>query len=145
MFTSKGRADGLRESLQYSVQLNADEHSATAQDYAELLRVTSSFAPPSMELPSSRTTHHRHRRLVPALMAASGFAGLVLGNPLRNAACKALSIFSLCSDNSVLKNNVRNLLQSQDTFDQSFRRVQEVKYEIPRRTFKPYETSSMPV
>ena len=58
-------------------------------------------------------------------MAASGVVGLVLGNPIRNAACKALSIFSLCSDNSVLRNNVRNLLQRQATFEQSLHGVQE--------------------
>ena len=62
-------------------------------------------------------------------MAASGVAGLVLGNPIRYAACKALSIFSLCSDNSVLKNNVRNLLQRQAIFEESLHRVQEVNDE----------------
>ena len=62
-------------------------------------------------------------------MAASGVAGLVLGNPIRNAACKALTIFSLCSDNSVLKNKVRNLLQDQATFEKSLHCVQEAKDE----------------
>ena len=52
-----------------------------------------------------------------------------LGNPIRNAACKALSIFSLCSDNSVLKNNVRNLLQRQAIFEKSLHRVQEANDE----------------
>ena len=37
---------------------------------------------------------------------------------------QTLSIFSLCSDDSVWKNNVRNLLQHKDTFEQSLR-VQE--------------------
>ena len=49
---------------------------------------------------------------------------LALGNPTQNAACKAFSIFNLCSDNSVLKNNVRNLLQRQSTFEKSVHRVQ---------------------
>ena len=97
---------------------------AIAQDYAELLRVASSLAPPPMQPPSIGTPQHR-QRLVPALMAASGFAGLVLGNPIRNAACKALSIFSLCSDNSALKNNVRNLLQRQATFEKKLHSVQQ--------------------
>ena len=98
MYTFQDRTNGLRESIEYRVHLLAEERSAIAQDYAELLRVASSFAPPPREPPSIGTPHHR-RRLVPALMAASGVAGLVLGNPIRNAACKALSIFSLCSDN----------------------------------------------
>ena len=129
MYTSQDRANGLRESIEYCVHLLADERSAIAQDYAELLRVASSFAPPPMEPPSIGTPHHRQRRLVPALMAASGVAGLVLGNPIRNAACKAFSIFSLCSDNSALKKNVRNLLQRQATFEKSLHRVQQANDE----------------
>ena len=125
MYTSQDQANGLRESIEYRVHLLADERSAIAQDYAELLRVASPFAPPPMDTPSIGTPHHRQRRIVPALMAASGVAGLVLGNPIRNAACKALSIFSLCSDNSALKNNVRNLLQRQATFEKSLYRVQQ--------------------
>ena len=129
MYTSQDRADSLREDIEYRVHLLADERSAIAQDYAELLRVASSFTPPPMQPPSIGTPHHRQRRLVPALMAASGVAGLVLGNPIRNAACKALSIFSLCSDNSALKNNVRNLLQRQATFEKSLHRVQQANDE----------------
>ena len=129
MCTSQDRANGLRESIEYRVHLLADERSAIAQDYAELLRVASSFAPPPMQPPSIGTPHHRQRRLVPALMAASSVARFVLGNPIRNAACKALPIFSLCSDNSALKNNVRNLLQRQATFEKNLHRVQEANDE----------------
>ena len=103
MFTSQGRADGLREIVEHRVQLLADESSTIAQDYAELSQVAFlPFAQPRMEPPSLGTTHHRQRRPVPALMTASVVAGPVLGNPIRNAACKALSNFSLCSDNSLL-------------------------------------------
>ena len=129
MYTSQDRAKGFRESIEYRVHLLADERFAIGQDYAERLRVASSIAPPPMQPPSFATPPHRQRRPVPALMAASSVAGLVLGNPIRNAACKALSIFSLCSDNSVLKNNVRNLLQRQAFFEKSFHRVQEANDE----------------
>ena len=82
-----------------------------------------------MEPPFIGTPHYRQRRLVPALMGAYGVAGLVLSNPIQYAACKTLSIFSLCSDNSVLKNNVRNILQRQTTFEKSLHRVQEANDE----------------
>ena len=111
LYPWKVRADGLKETLEHRIQLLEKEQLAIADDYAELLRVASSFAAPPMDLNPSGSNHHRSKRLVPALMAASGVAGLVLGNPVRNAACKALSIFSLCSDNSGLKRNVQNLLQ----------------------------------
>ena len=51
MFNCKGQADVLRETIEYHVQLVADESSAIAQDYAKRLRVASSFAPPPMEPP----------------------------------------------------------------------------------------------
>ena len=129
MYTSQDRAHCLRESIEYGVHLLADERSAIAQDYVELLSVASSFAPPPMEPLSFGTPQHRQRRLVPAFLTASGVAGLVLGNPIRNAACKTLSVSSLCSDNSVLTDNVRNLLQRHATFEKSLHRVQEAKDE----------------
>ena len=58
MYTSQDRANGLRESIEYGVHLLADERSAIAQDYAELLRVASSLAPPPMQPPSIGTPHH---------------------------------------------------------------------------------------
>ena len=59
MYTSQDRSNGLRESIEYRVHLLAEERSDIAQDYAELLRVAASFAPPPMEPPSIGTPHHR--------------------------------------------------------------------------------------
>ena len=117
LYTTQERANGLRESIEYRVHLLADARSAIAQNYAELLRVASSFVPPATQPPSIGTPHHRQRRLVTALMAASGVAGFVLGNPIQKAAGKGLSIFSLRSDNSVLGNNVPILIQRKATFE----------------------------
>ena len=58
-------------------------------------------------------------------MAVSAFAGIVLGNTVRNSACKALPIFSLCTDNSGLKKTVHTLMQQQENFAQDLRRMQE--------------------
>ena len=59
MYTSQDRANGRRESIEYRVHLLADQCSAIAQDYAELLRVASSFAPGLIQPPSIGTPHHR--------------------------------------------------------------------------------------
>ena len=152
MYTSQDRANGLRGSIEYRVHLLADERSAIAQDYAELLRVASSFAPPPMQPPSIGTPHHRQRRPAQVLMATSGVAGLALGNPIRNDDCKVLSIFSLCSDNSILDSvyfSVRLPLPKVSTVSNkpmtrkfSFCPQNSL---IPRRALKPYETLSMPV
>ena len=109
MFTSQGGADGRRESFEYRVKLFAAQRSAIPLDYAEILHVASSSAPFPMEPPSIRATYQQQRRLFPALISASVVAGLVLGNLIRFAACKDLSIFSLFSDNCVLENIVRIL------------------------------------
>ena len=82
-----------------------------------------------MDLPFFGTTHHRQRRLFPAIMATSGVPGLLLGYPIQNAACKALFCFSLCRDNSGLKNVVRNLLQRQNSSEKTLLPVQEANDE----------------
>ena len=77
------------------------EQKAIADDHFELLRVAEFFAP----LPTTpykdkeQTGHSWQRRFIPALMAASGAAGLIIGNPKNDAASSALSICKLCSDN----------------------------------------------
>ena len=75
MYTSQDRDNGFQKSIDYRVHLLADERSAISQDYAELLRVASSFAPTPMQPPSIGNPHHRQQRLVPALVAASSVAG----------------------------------------------------------------------
>ena len=45
MYISQDQVEGLRKRIEYRVHLLADEQSAIAQDYAELLRVALSFAP----------------------------------------------------------------------------------------------------
>ena len=93
----------LAESIEYRVNLLLKEQKAIADDHVELLRVAEPFAPPHTKQNEDKeqTGHSRQRRLIPALMAASGAAGLILGNPLKDAACSALSIFKLCSDKKI--------------------------------------------
>ena len=90
----------LAESVEYCVSLLLKEQKAIADDHLEFLRAAESLAP----LPTKpnenneQTGDFRQRRLNLALMAASGAAGLFLGNPLEDATCSAFSIFKLCSD-----------------------------------------------
>ena len=126
MYTSQGRADGLRESIEYRVHLLPWMNVLLLHKNTPNLYVLDLHSPPPpMELPSFGTPHHWQRRLFSALVATSSVGGLVVGNPIRKAACKGFSIFSLCSDSSVSKKNVRNLLHLQATFEQSVHRVQE--------------------
>ena len=47
-----------------------------------------------------------------------------MGDPVKDAACSALSIFSLCSDNTELEADVENLLKQQTAFQKTLERVQ---------------------
>ena len=56
--------------------------------------------------------------------AAAGAAGLILGVPVKDAACSALSIFSLCSNNTELEADVDNMLRQQTVFQKTLERLQ---------------------
>ena len=63
----------------------------------QLVKIATSFVPPNIN--PKEQNNHRGRRAVGLIAAAAGAAGLVLGNPIKEAACSALSIFTLCNDN----------------------------------------------
>ena len=56
--------------------------------------------------------------------AVASDAGLVLGDTVKDAACSALSILSLCSDSTELEADVNSLLQHQTVFQETLERVQ---------------------
>ena len=88
------------------------DQKAIADDQLELLRVAQSFALPPRKQDENKgqTGHARHCKLIPALMAASGAAGLIFGNPSKDAACSSLSIYKLCTDNKSLKKDISSLM-----------------------------------
>ena len=117
---------GSVESIEYRVDLLLKEQKAIAGDHLELLRVVESVAPLPTKLNEDKehTRYFRQRRFIPALMAASGAAGLILGNPLKDAACSTLSILKLCSDNNDLKKDISTLMAQQNFFAEAMKTVQ---------------------
>ena len=117
---------GLAESIEYRVNLLLKEQKAIADDHLELLRVVESFAPlptkPNKD--KEQTGHSRHYRSLSALMAASGAAGLILGNPLKDATCSALSVFKLYSDKKDLKKDISNLKAQKNSFAEAMKILQ---------------------
>ena len=73
-------------------------------DRNRLVEIASSFLPQQSMLAGN--TGSRSRRAIGIIAAAAGAAGLILGDPVKDAACSALSIFSLCSDNTELEADV---------------------------------------
>ena len=87
-----------------------------------LVEIATSFLP-QQSMPAGNTGS-RSPRAIGLFAAAAGAAGLILGDPVKDAPCSALSIFSLCSDNRELEADVKNLLQQQTVFQKTLERVQ---------------------
>ena len=91
-------------------------------DRTRLVEIATSFLPQQSMLAGN--TGSRNPRAVGLIAAAAGAAGLILGDPVNDAECSVLSIFSLCSDNTELKADVENMLKQQTVFQKTLERVQ---------------------
>ena len=69
-------------------------------------------------------TGNRSPRAIALNAAAAGAAGLILGDPVKDSACSALSIFSFCSNKTELEADVNNLLQRHTVFQKTLEQVQ---------------------
>ena len=93
-----------------------------------LVEIATSFLPQQSMLAGERNI--RSRRAIGLIAAAAGAARLIYGDPVKDAACSALSIFSLCSDNTELAADVENMLKQQTVFQKTLERVQNRNDEI---------------
>ena len=85
------------------------EKAGAKADRDRIVEVSTSFLPQQSML--AVNTGSRSPRAFGLFAAAAGAAGLILGDPVKDAACSALSIFSVCSDKTELEADVDNLLQ----------------------------------
>ena len=58
----------------------------------------------------------RSKRAVGLIAAAAGAAGPVHGNPIKDAACSALSIFNPCTDNKDMEANLDHVMATEKQF-----------------------------
>ena len=91
-------------------------------DRNRLNEFANSFLPQQSMLAGN--TGSRSPRAIGLIAAAAGATGLILGDPVKDAACSALSISSSCSDKTELEADVDNLTQQQTVFQKSLERVQ---------------------
>ena len=71
----------------------------------------------------------RSKRIIGAVAALAAYAGLILGDPLKEAACTAVSIFNLCDDTSSLSQDVDQILKTQEETIATLQRVQSANDE----------------
>ena len=71
----------------------------------------------------------RSKRFIGAIAALAAGAGLILGDPLKEAACTVVSIFNLCDDTSSLSQDVDQILKTQEETIATLQRVQSANDE----------------
>ena len=88
-----------------------------------LSAIAESFFPPvaSLGTPRQRRSideeepHNRTRRLIGAVAALAAGTGFILGEPIKDAACNALSIFILCDSTEDLEREIDQVAKQQKT------------------------------
>ena len=95
--------------------------------------VAESFCPPESSSGTTRRRrsieedepHNRTRRLIGAVAALAAGTGFVLGEPIEDAACNALSIFNLCDSTEELDREIDEVTKQQKLQQQAFQTVQD--------------------
>ena len=111
----------LFDQLEQKISLLQKEINAAHTDQNQPVEVASTFLPPSLK-PDHGTA--RSKRVVGIIAAAAAAAGLVLGSPVKDTVCPALSIFNLCTDTKDLVDNVDHIMATQKQFQAVLDRVQ---------------------
>ena len=65
----------------------------------------------------------RSRSAIGASVAVAASAGLIMGKPIENAACNALSVFKLWKNNDALSRDVDTIMRKQNAIVKNLERV----------------------
>ena len=98
-----------------------------------LSAIAESFFPPTASLGTSRQRrstaeeepHNRTRRLIRKIAALAAGTGFILGEPIKDVACKELSIFNLCGSTEELERELAQVTKRQKAQQQAFQMVQD--------------------
>ena len=112
--------------------LKTEIHEAQSELNA-LSDIAESFFPPTASLGTSRQRrstadeepHNRTRRLIGAVAALAAGTGFILGEPIKDVACNALSIFNLCDSTEELERELDQVTKQQKIQQQAFQMVQD--------------------
>ena len=102
----------LKTQLKDRVKLIKLEVNQATYEQKKLAEVMKSFLPKQYQ--RDVATLPRSKRFIGAIAALAAGAGLILGDPLKEAACTAVSIFNLCNDTSSLSKDVDQILKMQE-------------------------------
>ena len=114
--------DLLTQQLENRIIMVKQEMSASFKDQNGLSEITKSFFPQIYR--TEEASIKRTRRFIGAVAAIGAGAGLILGDPIKDAACTALSIFKMCDDNSQLSWDIEAAMDTQRQSILTLQRVQ---------------------
>ena len=117
----------LMTQLKDRVELIKLEVKQATDEQGKLADVMKSFLPKQYQ--RNVATLPRSKRFIGAVAALAAGAGLILGDPLKEAACTAVSIFNLCDDTSRLSQDVDQILKTQEETIATLQRVQSANDE----------------
>ena len=95
--------------------------------------IAESFFPPVESLGTPRQSrsideeepHNRTRRLIGAVATLAAGTGFILGEPIKDAVCNALSFFNLCDSTEDLERELDQVTKQQKTQQKAFQTVQD--------------------
>ena len=96
--------------------------SASVKNQNGLSEITKSFLPQIHR--REEASVKRTRRFIGAVAAIGAGTGLILGDPIKDAACTALSIFNMCKNNSQLSRDIEAAMDTQQQTISTLQRVQ---------------------
>ena len=117
----------LMTQLKDRVKLIKLEMKQAIDEKEKLAEVMKSFLPKQYQ--RDVATLPRSKRFIGAIAPLAAGAGLILGEPLNEAACTAVSIFNLCDDTSSLSQDVDQILKTQEEKIATLQRVQSANDE----------------
>ena len=114
--------DLLKQQLENRINMVKQEMSASVKDQNGLSEIAKSFLPQIHR--TEEASIKRTIRFIGAVAAIGAGARLILGDPIKDAACTALSIFNMCDDNSQLSRDIETAMDTQQQTILTLQRVQ---------------------
>ena len=114
--------DLLTQQLENRINMVKQEMSASVNDQNGLSEITKSILPQIHR--TEEASIKQTRRFIGAVAAIGAGAGLILADPVKDAACTALSIFNLCDNNSQLSRDIEVAMDIQQQTILTLQRVQ---------------------
>ena len=84
---------------------------------------------------NDKASHNRTRRLIGAVAAVAPATGFILGEPIKNAACNALSFFNPCDSTDDLEREHNQVTKQQASQQKEIQKIKQSTIKITKNLF----------